>query len=120
MSESVKNDIFSNEILYVPVDHTFVTKFSLYDIAETFHQEGVKLLCFDEIHKYANWSQELKSMYDVFTDLKIINSGSSAIEIYKSSHDLSRRAIIYTMKGMSFREFVELTMNLKLEPFLKR
>lgn len=111
--------IHTHEALYVPVDHTLVGRYSLYEIAETFYKEGVKLIFFDEIHKYANsnWSQELKSMYDVFTDLKILASGSSAMEIYKSSHDLSRRAAVYTMVGMSFREFLEFSLNLELESF---
>ncbi|MCK4765459.1 MAG: ATP-binding protein [Candidatus Aminicenantes bacterium] len=101
--------------LYVPVDHTLVARYSLYEIAETFYkEEGVKLIFFDEIHKYSEWARDLKSIYDVFTDLYILASGSSALEIYKSSHDLSRRAIVYRMNGMSFREFLEMTLNLSM------
>ncbi|MCP5053993.1 MAG: ATP-binding protein [bacterium] len=115
---AVNQNLQTHDALYVPVDHTFVTRYSLYEIAETFHKEGVKLIFFDEIHKYAgNWSQELKSIYDVFTGLKILASGSSAMEIYKSSHDLSRRAIAYPMTGMSFREFIEFTLGIQLESF---
>jgi len=62
----------------------------------------------DEIHKYPNWSTELKSIYDTFPKLIIVASGSSALEIYKGSHDLSRRAVVYKMFGMSFREFIEI------------
>lgn len=106
----------AREMLYVPVDHTLVTKYSLYEIAETvYKEEGVKLIFFDEIHKYSHWSRDLKSIYDVFTDLKILASGSSAMEISRSSHDLSRRAVVYNMVGMSFREFIELTLDIELE-----
>jgi len=106
-----------NEALYVSLDDINNAKISIYKIAQEFELYGGKLLCFDEIHKYDNWSQELKSIYDTFPTLKIIASGSSALEIHKGSHDLSRRAIVYTMVGMSFREFLELHYGYKLEAY---
>lgn len=109
-----KEDLTSHEILYVPCDHFMLGNNSLYDIAETFYQQGGKFIAFDEIHKYANWSKELKSIYETFSRLKIIASGSSALEIHKGSHDLSRRAIIYHVKGFSFREYLELYLNIEL------
>lgn len=62
----VKGEHLSTKALYVPVDHVSVTGFSLYDIAETFVNNGGELLCLDEIHKFPNWSRELKSIYDSF------------------------------------------------------
>lgn len=116
MMDTYKPD--SREVLYVPVDHTLVARYSLYEIAETFYkEEGVKLIFFDEIHKYNQWSRDLKSIYDVFPDLSLLASGSSAMEITKSSHDLSRRAIVYKMEGMSFREFIELSLDMQLPVF---
>ena len=100
--------------LYISMDSFLIADLSMYEIAENFEIEGGKLLCFDEIHKYANWSQELKSIYDNFPNLQIIASGSSALEIHKGSHDLSRRAHILTMYGMSFKEYLELTLNIEL------
>ena len=98
-----------NEALYINLDDIQISsKFSMTEIAEEFVLNGGKLLCFDEIHKYDNWSAELKNIYDRFDKLKIIASGSSALQINRGSHDLSRRAIVYTMIGMSFREFLEL------------
>lgn len=117
MLKSCNHELLSHRVLYVPVDHTVVARYTLYEIAETFYKEGVKLICFDEIHKYPHWSRDLKSMYDVYPDLKILASGSSALEIYKTSHDLSRRAIVYRMVGMSFREFLEFTLNLHLDSY---
>ena len=110
-----KKDFFSKKILYVQADHFLVRQKSLYEIAEEFSLNGGEIICFDEIHKYSNWSQELKSIYDTFPKLKIIASGSSILEIKKGSHDLSRRAIIYKLFGMSFREFLELTLDIKLK-----
>jgi predicted AAA+ superfamily ATPase len=104
----------SNNILYVQADHFVVAKHSLYEISEAFATRGGKAICFDEIHKYPNWSQELKSIFDSFDQLRILASGSSALEIHKGSHDLSRRALRYNMFGMSFREYIELSQKMTL------
>lgn len=110
------SDRFNRKILYIPADHFIIGKKSLYEIAKHFSLTGGEFIAFDEIHKYSNWSMELKSIYDTFPKLKIIASGSSALEIHKGSHDISRRAIIYRIAGLSFREFLELTFSIKL-PF---
>lgn len=110
------NDVFSNDILYVASDHFFMQGRALYEIADEFVKFSGKVLCLDEIHKYSNWSQELKSIYDSFPKLKIIASGSCALEIYKGSHDLTRRAIKYYLPGLSFKEFIELQLTLEFEP----
>lgn len=90
---------------------------SLYEIADEFVKMGGELLCIDEIHKYHNWSKELKSINDTFKELQLLVSGSSALEIHKGSHDLSRRALVYKMKGMSFREFIEMKFDVELKSF---
>ena len=97
-----------NDALYVSLDDIGNASYTMLEIAEAFHLSNGKLLCFDEIHKYENWSGELKTIYDRYPTLKVIVSGSSALEIHKGSHDLSRRAIVYKMFGMSFREYLEL------------
>jgi predicted AAA+ superfamily ATPase len=104
----------SETILYVPVDHFLVRRSTLYEITETFYKLGGKTIAFDEIHKYPDWSMELKSIYDTFPDLRILASGSSTLEIHKGSHDLSRRALVYKMVGLSFREFIEIKYGLTL------
>jgi predicted AAA+ superfamily ATPase len=109
---SYKNDIFTNKALYIQADHFLVGGHSLYEIAERFYNLGGEMICFDEIHKYRNWSTELKSIYDTFPNLTIVSSGSSALEIYRGSGDLSRRAVVYRMFGMSFREFLELELGI--------
>ena len=111
------NDIFTKNALYVPVDHFVVAGRSIYEIAEAFYNLGGKVICFDEIHKYAGWSGELKSIYDSLQNLTILASGSSAMEIQKGSHDLSRRAVVYPMTGLSFREYIDLATGIKTEPF---
>ena len=113
----IQGDIVSKKALYVPVDHFMVVGHSLYEIAENFVNYGGQLLCLDEIHKYPNWSGELKSIYDSFPNIKLIVSGSSALEIHKGSHDLSRRAVVYRMNGLSLREFIELKYHIELPVF---
>jgi len=104
----------SRKAIYVQADHFLLKDLSLYAIAERFYQIGGEFICFDEIHKYPEWSRELKSITDTFPALKILSSGSSILEIHKGSHDLSRRAIIYRLSGLSFREFIELQAEIKL------
>ncbi|MCG2692289.1 AAA family ATPase, partial [Microgenomates group bacterium] len=67
-----------------------------------------KLLCIDEIHRYKNWNQELKNIYDSYPKLTVIFSGSSSLDLVKGRYDLSRRANLKTMHGFSFREFLEI------------
>ncbi len=89
---------------------------SIFDIAYKFSQSGGELLIIDEIHKYKNFEIELKRVYDML-DLKVIFSGSSALKIDNSVGDLSRRVVLYELKGLSFREFIELKSDIKLPKF---
>lgn len=95
-----------HDTLYVTADHLYFSTYSLYEMAESFNKNGGKFLFIDEVHKYANWSQELKLMYDSFPDLYVYFTGSSILDIEKGEADLSRRAPKYMMQGLSFREFL--------------
>lgn len=97
-----------DEVIYVNLDDLYFSKNSLVDFADRFVKMGGKYLFLDEVHKYRNWSQEVKNCYDYFPVLKIVITGSSALDIYKGKSDLSRRAILYKMHGLSFREFLAL------------
>ena len=102
------------EKLYISAD--FIGIDSIFDIAYQFSKENGKLLIVDEIHKIDNFEQQLKNIYDAL-DLQVIFSGSSALKIDNAKADLSRRAMIYTMEGLSFREFLELKYSIKLDTF---
>ena len=115
--QQTDGDPDNETILYVQADHVLVQDRSLYAIAEEFENHGGKVICFDEIHKFPDWSRELKSIHDTFPGLKVVASGSSALEIHKGSHDLSRRGVVHTMWGLSFREFLELSLNCDLPSF---
>jgi len=114
LKKSYPDYLQSRKAIYVQADHFLVKDLSLYAIAERFDQLGGEFICFDEIHKYPDWSRELKSITDTFPALKVLASGSSILEIHKGSHDLSRRAIIYRLPGLSFREFIELQTGVTL------
>lgn len=103
--------------LYVALDDLFFTENTLYSLAEAFEKQGGKLLLLDEVHKYPNWSRELKLIYDDFPGLNIIFSSSSILNIYKGESDLSRRTISYTLKEMSFREYLQFQHDIKLPKF---
>lgn len=104
--QHIKKHHSLRDTLYVTADHLYFMSHSLFETAETFNKNGGKYLFVDEVHKYSNWSQELKLMYDAFPDLHIYFTGSSILDIEKGEADLSRRAPKYLMHGLSFREFL--------------
>lgn len=102
---------FSKELeksLYVSLDSIGFSNTTLVDLAEEFVKKGGKYLFLDEVHKYANWAQELKNIYDDYPELKVVFTGSSLLEILNARFDLSRRAIVYHLQGLSFREYISL------------
>lgn len=96
----------AGEALYCVMDSLYFTTHSLLDLAERFHLMGGKHLFLDEVHKYPTWSKELKEINDLYPDLKVTFTGSSLLQILNADADLSRRALSYTMNGLSFREFL--------------
>lgn len=111
-----KNYTLNNQVLYTSLDHLYFIDHKLYDFATDFQQKGGKLLVLDEVHRYPNWSVELKNIYDDFPDLKVIFTGSSLLEINRGKADLSRRAVMYNMCGLSLREFINFESGEKFEP----
>jgi predicted AAA+ superfamily ATPase len=95
-----------DEVLYVALDDLFFSDNTLYSLAENFAKIGGKILLVDEVHKYPNWSRELKLIYDDFPSLKVIFTSSSLLDIYKGESDLSRRAVTYNLAELSFREYL--------------
>ena len=94
--------------LYVSADSLYLATHTLVDLTDSFVKYGGKHLYIDEVHKYKNWSRELKQIYDTHPDLKVTFAGSSILDIIDGEADLSRRAVIYTMQGLSFREYLAL------------
>ncbi|MEI6049121.1 MAG: AAA family ATPase [Bacteroidota bacterium] len=97
--------------LYVSLDNIWFNQHKLSDLVDDFIKKGGKYLFLDEVHRYPNWSQELKNLYDDYPGLHIVFTGSSLLQILNARADLSRRAIIYNMQGLSFREYLNLSTN---------
>lgn len=110
----IKKNLSTKDTLYVSADNMYFVTNTLIDLADKFSKQGGKHLFIDEIHKYPDWSRELKQLYDTYTDMQIVFTGSSILDIYKGMADLSRRAPIYEMQGLSFREYLRLFHNLSV------
>lgn len=107
--QRMKMALNSQTALYVTCDHLYFSYHRLFDLAVSFAKQGGKYLFVDEIHKYKDWSKELKMIYDLRPDLNVVFTGSSVLDIDKGEQDdLSRRAIMYNMQGLSLREYLKM------------
>ncbi len=115
----IKNELLKEKnSFYFSADLVYFQQTSLLHFVSDLHQkEGYKIIFIDEVHKYQGWNQELKNIYDAFPSLKIVFSGSSMLDLVVGSHDLSRRAKLYRLEGLSFREYLNFSQNLDLKPF---
>lgn len=104
-------------ILYIQMDHLYFYTNRLTNLVEQFAMNGGKHLFLDEIHKYPDWSREIKLIYDRFEHLKVVFTSSSILEIYKGESDLSRRVVTYDLHELSLREFIELESGSMFPPF---
>lgn len=100
--------------LLVNADDLYFTTHTLVDLADEFVRTGGKVLMIDEIHKYKEWSRELKLIYDYHKDLKVVFTGSSILDIEEGEADLSRRVVPYEMQGLSFREYMKMFKGIDL------
>lgn len=95
-------------VMYASLDNIWFSENRLIDFADAFAKEGGKYLFLDEVHKYPGWSVEIKNIYDDYPELKVVFTGSSLLEIINAKADLSRRALIFNMQGLSFREYLSI------------
>ena len=102
----IKQNLTIQDTLYVSADSMYFTDNTLIDLTDKFSKQGGRHLFIDEIHKYPQWSRELKQIFDFYPDVQVLFTGSSILDIYKGAADLSRRAPIYEMQGLSFREYL--------------
>lgn len=100
--------------LYVTADDLWFTSHTLVELADVFYKNGGRTLYIDEVHRYPKWSVELKNIYDTYSRLKVVYTGSSILDIRRGGADLSRRQLEYTMYGLSFREYLLLSYGIDL------
>lgn len=115
--QHINKNLDNRDTLYVTAEDFYFAKKRMLDLASDFVKWGGKYLFIDEIHKYPDWANELKLIYDYHQDLKVIFTGSSVLDIKKGSADLSRRAVLYHMQGLSFREYLLLFHEIAIPSF---
>ena len=104
----IKQHSTDKKSLYVSADNTYFATHTLIELVDEWAKDMGQLLAIDEVHRYPNWSRELKQIYDTHPDMQVIFTGSSVLDIAQGSADLSRRALMYTLQGLSFREYLQL------------
>lgn len=106
-----ENSTSRGDFLYITADNLAAPIESIFNLAESFVKKGGKRIYIDEIHKYPQWALELKNIYDLLPELKVVFSGSSMLKILGGETDLSRRAVVYPVPGLSFREFLQISLS---------
>lgn len=121
MLQYIKNHFPTDKTaFYFSADHIYFENTTLYQFVEELYlTQGTTTFFIDEIHKYKRWSQELKNLYDGFPDLRIVFSGSSSLDLAKGSHDLSRRAKMFHLAGLSFREYLSMKLDTTSLPVIE-
>ncbi len=114
MLQYAKERLNRSTTLFVNADDLYFSAHHLVELADEFVKQGGTHLIIDEIHKYKDWARELKLIYDYHADLKVFFTGSSVLDINKGSADLSRRAIVYSMQGLSFREYLKMFHSIEI------
>lgn len=115
--QHIKQEKIENTSLYVSLDNIYFSQHTLSDLADEFYINGGTHLFLDEVHRYANWAIEIKNIYDSYPSLFIIFTGSSILEIYRAQVDLSRRSVMYSLSGLSFREFLYFEDVMEIPPY---
>lgn len=105
-------EAYDRSVLYCSLDSVYFSTHTLLDLAERFVMSGGTRLMLDEVHKYGGWSKEVKEIYELYPQLKIVISGSSLLQILNADADLSRRCVRYFLGGLSFREFLRFYKNM--------
>ncbi len=113
----IKQNLNPDNTLYVTAEDFYFADNKLIDLADAFVKLGGKYLFIDEIHKYKDWAKELKLIYDYHSELNVVFTGSSILDIKKGASDLSRRTVMYNMQGLSFREYLKLFHNIDVNTY---
>ena len=107
--QHIKKQLQNKKSIYLSLDNPYFFSNGMSETIETLIKQGYTDFFLDEVHKYPTWSAEIKSLYDIYRKINIVYTGSSILHLTKGTADLSRRAMVYDMPGLSFREYIELT-----------
>lgn len=104
------------EAIYISLDDMWFSSHSLEDLVEFLYARGIKYFYIDEVHRYPMWNRVIKNLYDFYSDINIVYTGSALLAIDNAVADLSRRQSLYTLWGMSFREYLEYENIISISP----
>ena len=105
-----------DQTLYASLDDLWFASHTLVELVDWAYRHGIMRLYLDEVHRYDQWSINLKNIYDNYPDMSIVYTSSSLLVMDNAKVDLSRRQTVYTLYGMSFREFLVFENALNIEP----
>lgn len=117
LQQYIENYRSTSECLYFSADNPLAAKKGIYNIGKEYFDHFGDTLIIDEVHKQTNWAVDVKALHDSFPNKKIIILGSSKLNILNQKGDLSRRALIYNLKGLSFREYLEFKTDVKFKVY---
>ncbi|MEX2567158.1 MAG: AAA family ATPase [Cyclobacteriaceae bacterium] len=111
--------------IYLSLDDFYFETHRLVVSVASLYELGYRIFLLDEVHRYRWWSKDLKQLYDDYEDVQVVATGSSILDISKGNADLSRRASVYRLHGLSFREYLNFQKNndppkLSLEEILSK
>ncbi|MBD3383385.1 AAA family ATPase [candidate division KSB1 bacterium] len=112
INERIEN---KRQCIYLSLDNIYFTQITLLDfVNELYEIDGIRYFFLDEVHKYSNWNQELKNIYDSYPDVTVVFSGSSSMDLMRGTYDLSRRGTLFRIGGMSFREYLDFKLGMTI------
>jgi predicted AAA+ superfamily ATPase len=103
--------------LYINMNNFYFSQYSLVDFAGEFVKRGGKVLLIDQVFKYQQWSKDLRECYDRYPELKIVFTGSSVMRLKEENEELSGIVKVYYLRGLSFREFLNLQSGMNFRPY---
>ena len=107
----------SKHTLYVNFNDFYFTEHSLVEFAGQFVAAGGRTLVIDQAFKYPNWSKELSQCFYRYPSLRIIFTASSVMRLIEDNKDIGTIVHSYNLRGFSFREYLNVTLGLKLPVF---
>lgn len=118
LQQAITKGAAQKKALYLSADNYYLLDTPLIELVDRLYTETeVRFLCVDEIQKYPNWNQELKNIYDMYPDFRVLFSGSSMIDLIRAKYDLSRRVTMHHLHGLSFREYLEFTHQITIPQY---
>src|SRR3989344_4132516 len=112
IKENIDSGFAPDNIVYFSFDN--FRDLDLSELIEVYFEEYDKdveiskyLFLFDEVQKVNNWEEQVKRLYDLHVNFKIIISGSESLFIRKKSKEsLAGKMFEFKVEPLSFKEFL--------------